>query len=70
MCLVFGFARNISTNVNSIPMLNGKNFKALQDNILIILEVMDLDLVLQVDKPAELTYESISNAKREMERWE
>ena len=51
-------------------MLNGTNFKAWLENVLIILRVMDLDLALQVDQPATLTDKSTSDDKREMEKSE
>ncbi|KAI6668705.1 hypothetical protein NL676_007239 [Syzygium grande] len=35
---------NITASINSIPMLNGTNFKSWQENLLIVLGVMDLDL--------------------------
>ena len=61
---------NITANINSIPMLNGTNFKSWKDNLLIVLGVMDLDLALRTDSPLPLTDKSISDDKREMERWE
>ena len=70
LCLVLGFAANISTNINSIPMLHGTNFKSLKENVLIVLGVLDLDLALQVDQLDPLTHESTSNKNREMEKWE
>ena len=56
--LVPGSSANISTNINSIPMLNGTNFKSWKENVLIVLGVMDLDLALQVDQSDPLTHES------------
>ena len=52
---------NITANINSIPMLNGTNFKSWQENLLIILGVMDLDLALRVQSPLPLTDESTWN---------
>ncbi|KAF2291242.1 hypothetical protein GH714_020841 [Hevea brasiliensis] len=63
-------AGNIIASINSIPMLNGTNFKAWQESVMITLEVMDLDLALRVPKPANLTNKSTSDEKREMEKWE
>ncbi|KAL0307882.1 UNVERIFIED_CONTAM: hypothetical protein Scaly_2560000 [Sesamum calycinum] len=51
---------NITASINTIPMLNGSNFKSWKENLKIVLGVMDLDLV---DK-------STSEQKREKERWE
>ena len=61
---------NITANINSVPMLNGSNFKSWQENLLIVLGVMDLDLALRVDSPAQLTEQSTSEEKRDMEKWE
>ena len=44
-------ASNISSSINSIPMLNGTNFKAWKENVMMVLGVMDLDLALRVDQP-------------------
>ena len=68
--LVSTFAQNISANINSIPMLNETNFKEWRKNVLIVLGVMDLDLALRVDLPTEVTEESSSHSKREVEKWE
>ena len=52
--LVFDFvldsvtsASTISANINSIPVLNGTNFKNWKENVMIVLGCMDLDLVLR-----------------------
>ena len=64
------FASNINASINSIPMLNGTNFKTWHENLQIVLSVMDLDLTLRVSSPAPLTVESSSDEKRDIERWE
>nr|XP_009619667.1 uncharacterized protein LOC104111632 [Nicotiana tomentosiformis] len=61
---------NITANINSIPMLNGTNFKSWKKNLNIVLGVMDLNFALRVDSPPPLTDKSTSNEKGEMERWE
>ena len=63
-------ASNITANINSIPMLNGMNFKSWQENAMIVLRVMDLDLVLRVARPVDLTEQSSSAKKWEMEMWD
>ncbi|KAF2294194.1 hypothetical protein GH714_008129 [Hevea brasiliensis] len=63
-------AANITASINSIPMINGMNFKAWQESVMIALRVIDLDLALRVPKPTNLTDKSTSNEKREMEKWE
>ena len=62
-------ASNINPSINSIPMLNGTNFKTWHENLQIVLSVMDLDLALRVSSPAPLTVESSSDEKRDIERW-
>uniref|UniRef100_A0A6N2MTR1 Integrase catalytic domain-containing protein n=1 Tax=Salix viminalis TaxID=40686 RepID=A0A6N2MTR1_SALVM len=57
---------NITASINSIPMLNGSNFKSWKANLLIVLGVMDRDLAF----PPPLKDESTSDEKRDMERWE
>ena len=64
------FAYNITASINSIPMLNGTNFKTWHENLHIVLGVMDLDLALRVSSPAPFTVESSSDEKRDIERWE
>ena len=64
------FASNINASINSIPMLNGTNFKTWHENLQIVLCVMDLDLALRVSSPAPLTVESSFDEKRDIERWE
>ena len=63
-------ASNINANINSIPMLNGTNFKTWHENLQIVLGVMDLDLVLRVSSLARITVQSSSDEKRDIERWE
>ncbi|XP_057984514.1 uncharacterized protein LOC131169320 [Hevea brasiliensis] len=43
-------ATNITASINSIPMLNGINFKAWQESVMITLGVIVLDLALRVPK--------------------
>ncbi|XP_060960794.1 uncharacterized protein LOC133031329 [Cannabis sativa] len=63
-------AASISANINSIPMLNGTNFKDWKRNLLIVLGCMDLDHALRNEQPAPLTKESSHDDKREFERWD
>ena len=63
-------ASNITASINSIPMLNGINFKTWNENLQIVLGVMDLDLALRVSSPEPLTVEISSDEKRDIERWE
>jgi len=44
-------AANVTAQVNSIPMLNGTNFKAWKEAIDIVLGCMDLDLALRTERP-------------------
>ena len=60
----------ITTNINSIPMLNGSNFESQLDNFLIVLVVMDLDLTLRVDSLPSFSDESTFDVKKDLEGWE
>ncbi|KAK9690672.1 hypothetical protein RND81_09G145600 [Saponaria officinalis] len=63
-------AATISGNLNSIPVLNGTNFKDWKESMLIVLGCMDLDLAIRKDCPAPLTDASSPDDKREFEKWE
>ncbi|RDX84612.1 hypothetical protein CR513_34314, partial [Mucuna pruriens] len=41
---------NVFAQINSIPILNGMNFKVLKEVLEIVLSCMDLDLALQVEE--------------------
>ena len=60
----------MSANLNSVPVLNGSNFKDWKENILIVLGCMDLDLSLRMDKSASLTNASSLDDKRNYEKWD
>ncbi|KAH1192931.1 hypothetical protein GmHk_19G054068 [Glycine max] len=51
---------SISANLNSVPVLNGANFKDWKENMQIVLGCMDLDLVLRIKKPPSPTGSSTS----------
>ncbi|KAK4388580.1 hypothetical protein Sango_2464600 [Sesamum angolense] len=61
---------NITASINTIPMLNGSNFKSWKENLEIVIGVMDLDLALREDSVSALTDKSTSEQKRQKERWE
>ncbi|KAL2498445.1 hypothetical protein Adt_23995 [Abeliophyllum distichum] len=63
-------ASTISANINSIPMLNGSNFKDWKENVLIVLGCMDLDLAIRIEKPASLKDASSPDDRRNFEKWE
>jgi hypothetical protein len=63
-------AANITANINSIPVLNGTNFKSWKENILLVLGCMDLDYALRKEQPAPLTDESSTDEKVNFEKWE
>ncbi|RDX79310.1 hypothetical protein CR513_40276, partial [Mucuna pruriens] len=58
---------NVSTQINSIPMLNGKNFKVWKEAVEIVLNCMDLDLALWVEEPIP-TMDNLQDVK--IEKWE
>ena len=41
----------ISIDLNSVPILNGTNFKDWKENVVIVLSCMDLDLALRIEYP-------------------
>ena len=45
--LVCSYTYYISTNINSVPVLNGTNFKNWKENVMIALAFMDLDVILR-----------------------
>ena len=61
---------SISANVNNILMLNGTNFKKWKEHVIIVLECMDLDYALRVDRPSNLTSASTAEHRFAMEKWE
>lgn len=61
---------SISANMNSIPILNGTNFKEWKENVQITLGCMDLDLALRVEQPASLTDASTPDDKKYYEKWD
>ena len=69
LCSVMS-AVNITTNINSISMLNGSNLKSRQENPLIVLSTMDLNLVLRVGSPPTLTNKSTSDDNKDLEKLE
>ena len=74
VCLFFvlftASVSTISANINSIPVLNGTNFKDWKENIEIVLGCMDLDLALRIEQPASLTDASSPDDKRNFEKWD
>ena len=68
--VLFTAVATVSANLNSVPVLNGSNFKDWKENILIVLGCMDLDLSLRMDKPASLTDASSLDDKRNYEKWD
>lgn len=68
--LVNASAANITANMNSIPVLNGTNFKSWKENVLLVLGCMDLDYAIRKEQPASLTDESSNTDKLNFEKWE
>ncbi|XP_060966461.1 uncharacterized protein LOC133034928 [Cannabis sativa] len=61
---------SVSANLNSVPVLNGNNFKDWKENIFIVLGCMDLNLALRMERPASLTDTSTSEQRRIYEKWD
>lgn len=68
LCSVNTSATTIFANINSIPMLNGTNFKVWKEHVMIVLGCMDLDLALRIEQPREVTDSSSSDKKRNWEQ--
>ncbi|XP_022887689.1 uncharacterized protein LOC111403420 [Olea europaea var. sylvestris] len=64
------FATTISTNIDSILMLNGTNFKDWMENVLIVLGYMDFDLALRIEQLTPLMEESSPDKRRNFEKWD
>ncbi|CAM8990849.1 unnamed protein product [Rhodiola kirilowii] len=60
----------VAANLNSIIMLNGKNFKDWKENITILLGCMDLDLALREPKPDVITGTSSESGQVYKGTWE
>ena len=65
LCLVD--LAQISGNLNSIPKLNGLNFKIWKESLEILLGCMDLNLALRIDKPTSTKEQSNTT---NIEKWE
>ena len=60
-------AANVTVQVNSIPMLNGTNFKVWKEVVEIVLGCMDLDLALRTERPISTPETSI---EVKIEKWD
>ena len=69
-CLHTVNASSISSNLNSIPVLNGSNFLKWKEHVNIVLGCMDLDFALRVDEPPKPTEFSTADQKTNYEKWE
>ena len=58
--LIFLVVASISANLNSVPVLNGANFKDREENMQIVHGCMDLDPTLRIEKPPSPTDSSTS----------
>ncbi|XP_019427119.1 PREDICTED: uncharacterized protein LOC109335441 [Lupinus angustifolius] len=56
--------------MNSVPILNGTNFKDWKENILIVLGCMDLDFALKMEQPPSIVDSSTSEERKTYEKWE
>ncbi|RDY01942.1 hypothetical protein CR513_14665, partial [Mucuna pruriens] len=65
--LVAASVINVPAQINSIPMLNGTNFKVWKETVEIVLGCMDLDLALRVEEPIP-TMDNLQEVK--IEKWE
>ncbi|XP_075478716.1 uncharacterized protein LOC142519555 [Primulina tabacum] len=70
ICSVNTSASTISASINSIPVLNGTNFKNWKENVMIVLGCMDLDFALREDRPVPLTEGASADEKANMDKWD
>ena len=68
--MIFSVVASISANLNSVPDLNGANFKDRKENMQIVLGCMDLDLALRIKKPLSPTDSSTSEHRKLHEKWD
>ena len=68
--MIFSVVASISTNLNSVTVLNGANFKDWKENMQIVLAYMDLDLALRIEKLLSPTNSSTSKQSKIHEKWD
>ncbi|XP_022845332.1 uncharacterized protein LOC111368334 [Olea europaea var. sylvestris] len=61
---------SLHSHASSVPLFNGLNFSDWCEQVQFNLGVLDLDLALQVEKPTDLTDESIADEKSVHKAWE
>ncbi|KAI5428765.1 hypothetical protein KIW84_033679 [Lathyrus oleraceus] len=59
---------SIYANMNSVPVINGENFKDWKENMKIVLDRMDLDLALRMKQPTSLTESNTSEHRKYYEK--
>ena len=60
----------VHSHFSSVPVFNGLNFSQWSEQIHFYLGVMDLDLALRVEKPADNTVMSTAEEKNHYKTWE
>ena len=68
--MIFSVVASIFANLDSVPVLNGANFKDWKENMQIVLGCMDLDLTLRIEKPSSPTDSSTSEQRKHREKWD
>lgn len=63
-------ASTISTNINSIPLLNSTNFKDWKENVMIVITCTYIDLALRIEHPMTFMDKSFHLDKRNFEKWD
>ncbi|XP_022895207.1 uncharacterized protein LOC111409386 [Olea europaea var. sylvestris] len=61
---------SLHSHASSVPLFNGLNFSDWCEQVQFNLGVLDLDLALQVEKPADLTDESSADERSIHKTWE
>ena len=68
--MIFPVVVSISANLNSVPVLNGTNFRDWKENMQIVLDCIDLDLAFRIEKPPSLTDSNTSEQRKLHEKWD
>ncbi|KAI5408460.1 hypothetical protein KIW84_054338 [Lathyrus oleraceus] len=61
---------SISTNLNSVSILNEKIFKDWKENIEIVLGCMDFDIALKKEQSVSPTESTTSEERKNYEKWD
>ena len=61
---------SLHSHASSVPILNGMNFSDWKEQVQFHLGVLDLDVALESEKPADITSNSSAEEKSTFKAWE